>query len=105
MSELSDWDFEAIRRHESMILENQIVLKDFMARYENDRSACSERYQQDRNEARVWREEMSKKVDDINKFLIEMKPNYRAFLVFVGIVIMGSLALIFKMIWAKVQTG
>jgi hypothetical protein len=90
---------DMIRRHEEMMITNQKTIELFMERYNNDRHECAERYHNDREEARAFRREIMNRLESIELFLSEFKPNYKRVLAFTGIVILGAISLIFKMIW------
>lgn len=88
---------------EIMIAQLQQMVRDLADRYGQDRIECRERYERDREEARKWRGEMDDRVDKIEKFMAEFQPNYKRALVFSGLVIVGAISIIWRMIWNHVS--
>lgn len=102
-------DASMIREHEKTMALTSQILSDFIVRYEGDRKECSERYRNDREEAREWRsginarmEHVDAKLLEISTFLYELKPNYRRAIVLSGIITLGAFGLIWKMVWDRV---
>lgn len=89
---------------EIMIAQLQQMVRDLAERYGQDRTECRERYERDREEARKWRGEMDTRVDKIEKFMAEFQPNYKRALVFAGVIILGAITIIWRMIWDHVST-
>jgi hypothetical protein len=91
-----------IQRHEEMLFGQAATLKSFMERYDNDRKECTDRYRNDRDESRTWRNEVNVKLDGITIFLADLKPNYRRAMVVWGVFVLGLFSLVVKLIWEHV---
>ena len=107
-----DHNPELIRKHEAALATLATTIKDFMDRYDVDREACAERYSNDRGEAREFRERVLVKFDrvedsirNLDAFVQELRPNYKRILTFAGIIVFGSMGIIWKMIWDHVSGG
>lgn len=92
---------EIIRRHEEILIKNQMQLQEFMRRYDDDKRECSERYRMEREETLRWRSDFKQQLADIQLFIAEMKPNYKRIMAITGLAIVGAFGLVFKLIWAK----
>lgn len=102
MSGKSECNAEMVRRHEEMLISNQTILAEFIRRYQEDRRECADRYHLEREETLEWRTKFSQKIDDLNIFVAELKPNYRRLMAVAGAVFLGSIGVIFKLIWDRV---
>ena len=102
-------DEHLIRNHEAALATIGTSLKDFMVRYETDKRESMERNRSDREESREWRVAMDKRFDKIETsivtftdFMQELRPDYKRALVLWGIIILGALGIVWKMIWDRV---
>jgi hypothetical protein len=102
-------DENLVRNHEAALATIGTSLKDFMVRYETDKRECADRYRGDRDEAREWRgvinrrfDKMETSLETFTTFMQELRPDYKRALVLWGIIILGALGIVWKMIWDRV---
>jgi hypothetical protein len=98
-------DPNVCRRHEAVIAETQGFLKEFIARYDADRAECRDRYRLEAESTWRWRQDFSDRLQKIELFIGEMKPNYARMMIMAGTVAIGAIAIVWRMIWSHVTGG
>jgi hypothetical protein len=94
-----------VNRHEAMLATLTQTLNDFIKRSTEDRFECASRYERDREEALSWRNEMRSRMEIMDKFIEGLKPDHKMLMILAMGIIVGSLTLVWRMIWTNITIG
>jgi hypothetical protein len=91
--------------HTTKLVGMETFLREFVARYDDDRRECRDRYVREWEETVQWRNRFSERLSVMETFIGELKPNYKRGMAFIGAIIIGAVALIWKIVWNHVSGG
>lgn len=95
---------QMVARHEAALAKMMQTMTDFIERSIEDRKACADRYQQDRAELIAWRNEMRTRMEVLEKFIEGLRPDHKMLMLMAMSIIIGSLSLVWRLIWRHIGT-